>query len=73
MKKRAPISTVMLGATAATLLTRYIAAMLYGLSPFDPLTLFFTVNVLGAITLAAAFGPAYRASHVNPLRALRHE
>ncbi len=67
------LAGILLGTAAAALLMRYVETMLYGLRPFDPFTLACTAVVLSSIALLAAFGPAYRASHVDPLRALRHE
>jgi predicted permease len=62
-----------LGMLGAVALVRSVETMLYGLKPFDPLTLLGTALLLGTITLISAFGPAYRAAHIDPLRALRHE
>ena len=58
-----------LAAGAATL----IASRLYGLSPADPLTFAVASLALGAVALAATWLPAYRASRVDPLVALRQE
>jgi predicted permease len=64
---------ITLGTLGAVALVRSVETMLFGLKPFDPLTLLATAVLLGLITLIAAFGPAYRAAHIDPLRALRHE
>jgi ABC-type antimicrobial peptide transport system permease subunit len=47
--------------------------MLYGLMPWDPLTLTGAAALLLTIAVLAAFGPARRASRVDPIRALRHQ
>jgi ABC-type antimicrobial peptide transport system permease subunit len=41
--------------------------------PIDPLTLVLSAVLVVAVTLLASYAPAYRASRVNPLTALRHE
>jgi ABC-type lipoprotein release transport system permease subunit len=47
--------------------------MLYGLSPTDPSTLIGTACLLFGMAVAAAYGPARRASRIDPMQALRHE
>jgi putative ABC transport system permease protein len=54
-------------------LARVLASFLYGVGAFDPLTLGAVAAVLLAIALVASFVPAYRASIVGPLEALRQE
>jgi len=61
------------GATLSIAVVRLIAARLYGLSPGDPVTF---GGALAGLTLVAALAtwlPAYRASRVNALVALRYE
>jgi predicted permease len=60
------------GALAAGAM-QLIASRLYGLSPADPVTFGVAVAALGAVALAATWLPAYRASRVDPLVALRQE
>ena len=64
---------VVLGLGGALMLARLVSAMLYGVSAFDPLTLAGVAVVLMGISLLAGFGPARRASRIDPVRALRHE
>jgi ABC-type antimicrobial peptide transport system permease subunit len=47
--------------------------MLYGLSASDPAVLGGASLLLITIALAAGFGPAHKASRVDPIQALRHE
>jgi predicted permease len=58
-----------LAAGAVTL----IASRLYGLSPADPLTFAVAIAALGVVAVAATWLPAYRASRVDPLVALRQD
>ena len=61
------------GLIGAFLLTRVLGTMLFGVTPSDPLTFVGAVAVLGAVATAACFIPALRASHIDPLVALRTE
>ena len=64
---------VVLGLGGALMLARLVSSMLYGVTAFDPLTLVGVTVVLMGISLLAGFGPARRASRIDPVRALRHE
>ena len=48
-------------------------SLLYGLKPRDPLTLVMAVATLSVVAALASFLPAYRASKLDPLTALRYE
>ena len=48
-------------------------SLLFGLKPRDPLTLVLAVVTLSAVAAGASFLPAYRASKLDPLTALRYE
>lgn len=67
------ISGVVIGAIAALGLTRLIAAMLYGVTPTDPIIMVAAALLLLAVALFSAFLPARRASRIDPTAALRHE
>ncbi|HKQ73669.1 MAG TPA: ABC transporter permease, partial [Blastocatellia bacterium] len=70
---RMALSGVALGVVAALGLTRLLSQMLYGVSPTDPATFTIIASLLMAVALLACFVPAWRASKVDPLVALRHE
>ena len=53
--------------------TSLLSNQLYGLSTHDPATLTVAVLFIAAVTIAAGFVPARRASRVDPLTALRYE
>jgi ABC-type antimicrobial peptide transport system permease subunit len=59
------------GLGGSLLLSRLIAGLLYGVTPFDATTLALVTVVLAGATLAANWLPARRASRVDPLVALR--
>src|SRR5205814_3367867 len=62
-----------LGILGALGATRYLASLLYGVRPFDPVTFLSVALLLGLVALAACYIPARRAMHVDPMVALRHE
>jgi predicted permease len=61
------------GLAAALALTRFVRSMLYGLQPNDSATLIAATLLLLIIAITAAYGPARRASRIDPMQALRHE
>jgi putative ABC transport system permease protein len=64
---------VTLGLAGAFALKRAISSLIFGVSESDPLT-FLSVSVLLAmVALVASILPAYRATKVDPMRALREE
>jgi len=67
---------VAIGVTAALILGRILSSfsqLLYGVQPWDPLTLIAISLVLIGTTLLACYLPARRAAGVDPMTALRHE
>jgi putative ABC transport system permease protein len=49
------------------------ASLVYGMTPRDPLTLGGAVALLAVVALFASYGPAWRASRLQPMDALRDE
>jgi len=64
---------IVVGLVAASLLTRYLQALLFGLTPFDPLTFAAAAVTFALVAFVAAYVPARQASAVDPLIALRAE
>jgi putative ABC transport system permease protein len=74
--RRAAIVTaagLVIGAGSALLLTRLLAALLYGVDPGDPATFVSVAVLLGVIALVAGYIPARRATRVDAIAALRAE
>jgi len=62
---------LLIGLAAAMLLTRFLHGMLFGVGVLDPATYATVSALLIVVSLAASLAPAYRASRVDPVKALR--
>ncbi len=54
-------------------LYRFIATLLYGVQPFDPLTFTAVSLLLLLVALVASIAPAYRAAQADPMITLRNQ
>ncbi|HNV08638.1 MAG TPA: ABC transporter permease [Dokdonella sp.] len=65
------VSSLLIGLLLAVPMGRWMASVLYGVSPFDPLTLAMVMLVLALTTLLATLVPALKAARVHPVEAMR--
>lgn len=61
------------GVLAALLLTRFLGSLLFGISMFDPLTYGLVALLLMTVGVAACGLPAWRATRISPIAALRYQ
>jgi predicted permease len=61
------------GLAVALWVTRLLRALLFDVSPFDPLTFTAVPLLLAVVALLASWLPARRAARVEPLEAIRYE
>jgi predicted permease len=62
-----------LGLLAASLATGFLAGMLYGIEPLDPVSFAGSIGVFAGVVALASLVPARRAASVDPVAALRAE
>jgi putative ABC transport system permease protein len=62
-----------IGVSGAYYLGHAAASLLYQLKPYDPTVMGVSVVMLALVALGAGYIPAYRASRVQPMQALRYE
>ena len=58
---------------AAWALTRFARSQLYGIQPTDPVSIGASVLAIAAVAVLAGYVPAWRATRIDPMRALRYE
>jgi putative ABC transport system permease protein len=66
-------SGAIIGLAAALIATRWLGAFLYEVSALDPLTFVATPLLFLLVAVVASYGPAWRATRVDPVRSLRAE
>jgi putative ABC transport system permease protein len=64
---------VLAGLLGALALARLISGLIFGVSSSDPVTFLLSSAILTAVAALATSAPAWRATRVQPLVALRHE
>ncbi len=64
---------IVVGALAATWMAGALRPLVYGISPRDPVTIAMVAVGLGAVALVSTLLPAWRASRVDAMTALRSE
>jgi predicted permease len=64
---------IVIGAVAAGMLTRLMGNLLYKVNPRDPIVFGLALVVIAIASLAACFLPAWRATRIDPVQALREQ
>jgi putative ABC transport system permease protein len=67
------LTGVVLGIAGAATVTKFLEGLLFGVDPIDPLTLVAVATTLVAVAAVACCVPAWRATRIAPVTALRME
>jgi macrolide transport system ATP-binding/permease protein len=62
-----------IGVPIALSASRLVESFLFDVKPHDPVALAFAIGILSIAALLAGYGPAWRASQISPLIALRQD
>jgi len=65
------LAGAVIGVAGSLFVTRFLAGMLYGVKPADPVTFGVVLLTLGGVAALASYFPARRATKVDPMVALR--
>jgi ABC-type antimicrobial peptide transport system permease subunit len=69
---RLAVTGIAFGTVASFAVAKSIETLLFGTRPTDPATFTGIVLVIGFVALVAGYVPAWRASHIDPMIALRN-
>jgi ABC-type antimicrobial peptide transport system permease subunit len=67
------LSGLVAGLLIAGVVSRVIKSQLVGMQALDPVVFGSAVALILLLGIAAGYGPAWRASRIDPVRALRNE
>jgi ABC-type antimicrobial peptide transport system permease subunit len=67
------LAGVAAGVPAALWMARYAKSLLFGVSAADPAVVAGSIAIMAGIAILAGYLPARRASHIDPMTALRYE
>jgi predicted permease len=67
------VTGLILGFAGAVTTTKYLQAFLFGLTPLDPTTFIAVGLLFSSVAMLASFGPARRATRIDPLIAIHQE
>ena len=70
---RFPLVGLVIGVAASLAVTRLLQASFYGISPQEPRVFVGTAALLMMVAAVACLAPAWRATRVDPIEALRAE
>jgi predicted permease len=64
---------LVIGLPISWMLTQTVRSQLYGIQPADPLSIATAILLIAAVTVAAGYVPAQKATRVDPMNSLRYE
>jgi putative ABC transport system permease protein len=70
---RPTLAGIVIGLAGSLALSSLLAKLIYGVKPTDPATFTVVALILAAVAIIASIIPAWRATRVDPLQALREE